>query len=299
MKYNNELLIKIAQGDAFGLGVEYVKKPHSNYNNLLLFNHYYPHPRGGIISGSYTDDTQMSIAVAEVIIDGPPYTEEKFGKAFFNAYKRDPVKGYSSGLQNLLDTNDDYESFMSKLIPKSIQNGAAMRAVPIGVLNDPKDILEVAKIQASVTHNTPVGILSAQAIALASHYSLYNCGAFTQKDMSEWFVKYLPSAYIFFNKTPMTFPVEDPYVSLKTVQAVFDALMTQNNLLDILRYLVLLGGDTDSTCSIALGIASSKLTDKLPDFFETELAPNNKCNISFLRTLSEKLILPWYEKDLR
>lgn len=296
MKYNNELLLKIAQGDAFGLAVEYAASSHENFKKLLQFDHYYSHPLG-IKAGSYSDDTQMSIAVAEVIIDGPPYTQEKFGRAFFNAYKRDPVCGYSGFLQSVLRTSSTYEEFISRIVPTSDKNGAAMRAVPIGVIKDPYEVMNVAEIQASVTHNTKSGLFTSTAVALASHYALYDYGSF--KDMKKWFEKYLPTSGVLFEPYDKQISVCEPYVAMRTVHAVFDALITKTTLQDILCHLIEIKGDTDSTCSIAMGIASSKLTDSLPAFFETELAPNNKCGVSFLRDLSVKLIDPWYQRDLK
>ena len=53
-----------AYADAYGAGFEYAEEMIVN-NDL---SRYVEHPRFRLIPGSYTDDTQMSIAIAEVIV---------------------------------------------------------------------------------------------------------------------------------------------------------------------------------------------------------------------------------------
>ncbi|BAY79371.1 ADP-ribosylation/crystallin J1 (plasmid) [Nostoc linckia NIES-25] len=48
------------------------------------------HPRFRLIPGNYTDDTQMSIAIAEVIVAQAPWTAEVLAQSFVTAFKRDP-----------------------------------------------------------------------------------------------------------------------------------------------------------------------------------------------------------------
>jgi hypothetical protein len=55
-----------------------------------------------------------------------------------------------------------------------------MRAGPIGLLPDLTEILRRAEIQARLTHDTPDGIESAQAAALAVHYCHHRIGPTAQ-----------------------------------------------------------------------------------------------------------------------
>ena len=61
------MLVELAIGDAYGAGFEYAS-PQIVYSNNNL-RAYIPHPKHPIIPGHYTDDTQMSIAIAEAIIE--------------------------------------------------------------------------------------------------------------------------------------------------------------------------------------------------------------------------------------
>jgi ADP-ribosylglycohydrolase len=64
------MLIELAIGDAYGGGFEYANEM-SIYNDL---SRYVKHLRHRLIAGSYTDDTQMSIAIAKVIVAQAPWT---------------------------------------------------------------------------------------------------------------------------------------------------------------------------------------------------------------------------------
>lgn len=62
------MLLEIAIGDAYGAGFEYVSTAIICEHNDL--SGYIQHPRHGTKPGQYTDDTQMSISIAEVIVSG-------------------------------------------------------------------------------------------------------------------------------------------------------------------------------------------------------------------------------------
>jgi len=67
------MLLELAIGDAYGAGFEYVDtKMILPQNNL---SGYVKHPRHHIQPGSYTDDTQMSLAIAEALAAGSCSTE--------------------------------------------------------------------------------------------------------------------------------------------------------------------------------------------------------------------------------
>ncbi len=64
------MLLELAIGDAYGAGFEYADEMISE--NTLT--HYVQHPRHQIRPGCYTDDTQMSLAIAETLVSGEPWT---------------------------------------------------------------------------------------------------------------------------------------------------------------------------------------------------------------------------------
>lgn len=71
------MLLELAVGDAYGAGFEYADAQMVlQYNNL---SRYVRHPRYRLKRGCYTDDTQMSLAIAETIVAGEPWVPEVLG----------------------------------------------------------------------------------------------------------------------------------------------------------------------------------------------------------------------------
>jgi ADP-ribosylglycohydrolase len=103
----------------------------------------------------FTDDTVMTVAVADSIMNGIPYDEslQKWGREY-------PKAGYGGWFYKWIhqDVPKPYNSF---------GNGSAMRCSSVGWLfDDEETVLEEAKKSAEITHNHPEGIKGAQAVAL-------------------------------------------------------------------------------------------------------------------------------------
>ena len=103
----------------------------------------------------FTDDTVMTVAVADSLMNEVPYVEslQKWGRKY-------PRAGYGNWFSKWIHQDDPkpYNSF---------GNGSAMRCSSIGWLfNDEESVLEEAKKSAEITHNHPEGIKGAQAVAL-------------------------------------------------------------------------------------------------------------------------------------
>ena len=142
-----------ALGDAYGFGFEFVEPTfvHS-YNDLC----YHQHPEFTTIPpGRYSDDTQMQLGLAELLIqEGVDWTPLKIADQFVSVYKRDPRPGYAKRFQSLLDEVSCGQELLTRLHPQSERNGAAMRSSVIGLLPDLELVKHLAALQASVTHNT-------------------------------------------------------------------------------------------------------------------------------------------------
>lgn len=78
----------------------------------------------------YTDDTQMSIAVAELLNEGKEFDRENLAEKFIEAYKRDPIPRYSNRTKSLLESSKNGKEFIQKAYAVSESNGAVMRCVP-------------------------------------------------------------------------------------------------------------------------------------------------------------------------
>ena len=133
----------------------------------------------------FTDDTVMTIAVAEAVMNGGERDDfidamKKYGRMF-------PRAGYGGRFYSWLfsDNREPYNSF---------GNGSAMRVSPCGWIMDcgftartgffPSNAREIAKLSAEVTHNHPEGIkgalATADAIFLARYYFGGYCGDYEE-----------------------------------------------------------------------------------------------------------------------
>ncbi len=107
----------------------------------------------------FTDDTVMTVAVAEAIMDGGKEEDfvasnEKYGRKY-------PDRGYGRNFRKWLmsSSSSPYGSF---------GNGAAMRVSSAAWLADSLESVEsLAERSAKVTHNHPEGIKGAKATAAA------------------------------------------------------------------------------------------------------------------------------------
>ena len=120
------VLLELAVGDAYGAGFEYVDRDAIQVANDL--SRFVKHPRHQIVPGCYTDDTQMSIAIAEVLVTGAPWTPEVLADAFVTAFQRDPREGYAARFHAFLSRVENGQQFLAEIDPTSDKSGAAMRA---------------------------------------------------------------------------------------------------------------------------------------------------------------------------
>ncbi len=168
------MLVELAVGDAYGAGFEYADAAFvRRYNDL---SDYVKHPRHTLRTGCYTDDTQMSLAIAELLVDKLPWTAENLAAKFVEVFRRDPRTGYASGFYRFLKQVTSGAEFLERIRPNSDKSGAAMRAAPLGVLAWIDDVLHQCEVQARITHDTADGVAAAQAASLLSHYFVYELG---------------------------------------------------------------------------------------------------------------------------
>src|SRR4051812_27494037 len=95
------MLVELAVGDAYGAGFEYA--PDALVRTENTATHYVQHPRHhGIRPGMYTDDTQMSLAIAEALVSGKRWTPQNLAERFVAVFRRDPREGYAGGFHAFL-----------------------------------------------------------------------------------------------------------------------------------------------------------------------------------------------------
>jgi ADP-ribosyl-[dinitrogen reductase] hydrolase len=276
------MLVELAVGDAYGAGFEgvsdlaFVRK-----NNDL--SRYIQHPHSRIKPGCYTDDTQMSIAIAEAVVSDEPWTPEMLAQRFVASFKRDPREGYAGGFYNFLRGVRDGADFLARIRPNSDRNGAAMRAAPLGVYRSVSEVVRRSATQAAITHNTPEGVSAAIASALTSHYLIYRLGP--KSGLGDFLATYVPR--------PWTIPWQSK-VGLKgteCVHAAVTAITASSSMSDLLRTCVQFTGDVDTVAAIAL--AAGSCCDEIDQDLPAQLVEgleNGAFGREFLAELDERLM---------
>lgn len=275
------MLLELAVGDAYGAGFEYGDAAMVRKHNTLA--RYVPHPRHAGQPGRYTDDTQMTLAVAEALVAGAPWTPEVLAGKFVEVFKRDPRVGYAGRFYQFLLHVADGAQFLAEIKPHSDKSGAAMRAGPLGVLPDLAQVIEYARIQAAITHDTPDGINAAVAAALMPHYFLYRLGP--KHDLGRFLEGHVPGAWA----TPWQGMAD--IKGWMCVRAAITAIVASSSLSELLQRCVAFTGDVDTVATIALaaGSCSTEITQDLPAHLIADLE-NGPYGRGYLVALDEQLM---------
>ncbi|MDS7958961.1 MULTISPECIES: ADP-ribosylglycohydrolase family protein [unclassified Acinetobacter] len=274
------MLTEIAIADAYGAGFEFCSEDKIiSLNNLELYS---KHELYNIL-GKYTDDTQMSIAIVEFILSDKEWNKENIALKFIECFKRDVRLGYSEGFFNLLSKVESSTELLELIIPTSERNGAAMRSVPIGFLKKKEDVIALAKLQAQVTHDSPIGIQSSCAVALAAHFGTHQKGSI--RDLESFLDSEQYGNWDYNWKDRVSLNAYD------TVSAALTCLLKHSCLSELLKSCINLGGDTDSVAAIAVGLATCFIEYKkdLPIQLYNNLN-EDKYGVSFLLDLESKFL---------
>lgn len=275
-----EILVNTGRGDAYGAGFEYASDQFVKQNNNL--SGYVKNQRHNLQPGMYTDDTQMSIATAEMIVAGLPWTGENLAEAFVNCFKRDAREGYAGGFYKLLCSVKDGKEFLERIVPNSDKSGAAMRAVPIGIFSTVEEVKEKSALQAALTHNTADGINAAVAASLIGHYFLYQLGP--KSGLGHFLETHVPGEW----SKPWSGKVGEK--GWMSVRAAVTAIIASSRMSELLLSCVAFTGDVDTVAAIALGAASAspEITQDLPSALIVGLE-NGAYGSDFLKALDLQL----------
>jgi ADP-ribosyl-[dinitrogen reductase] hydrolase len=301
------MMLGIAIGDAYGGPFE--NMPRKRLSTLSLEPKYGINPKKNNLPGHYTDDTQMSIAVSEILFSNYSFTKKNLAGFFVEAFKRDLRPGYSKKTKFALKNSNDGEDFLNNVQKNSISNGSTMRSVPYGINNSIEDLIEKSVINSEISHNTPQAIAASSAISLASYFFsrtnekkedlfdfvLINLGGFDQSSINYLYevskMKELDEK-VLFGKGRDGVPIN----GLRTAGACLYLLKNYDNTRSVLNNSILLGGDTDTTAAIATGIAASRYGIRSIPYVLLENLENGKFGKDYLIETGKKLAstLPIY-----
>ena len=196
----------------------------------------------------FTDDTVMTLAVAEAFLDAPEdelvictrlvESIRKYGLAY-----PDAGYGYRFGMWLFMGGTEPYNSF---------GNGSAMRVSPVAWLyNDLETVCRMARLSAAVTHNHPEGIKGAEATAAAIF--LARTGSTKAQ------IKAYVEQNFHYDLSRTCDQIRPHYRHVEscqeTVPEAITAFLEGESFEDVIRTAVSLGGDCDTLTCIAGSIA--------------------------------------------
>jgi ADP-ribosylglycohydrolase len=193
-------------------------------------------------SSRATDDSILTLAVADAILKGSGYQESilQYARAY-------PDSDFGGGFRAWMRSDDPkpYHSF---------GNGSAMRVSPVGwALNSLEEVLWQAEACAAVTHNHPEAIKGAQAVALAIFQA--RTGATKEdirKEITERFGYDLSRSV---DEIRPGYRFDE--TCQKTVSPAIVAFLESRDFEDAIRKAVSLGGDADTLAAITGSMAEA------------------------------------------
>lgn len=206
-------------------------------------------------SSTFTDDSVLTAAVCEVILENPAEVSffgmkkraAEFAAKYRQFYSRYPSAGYGAMFSR-------WAKGQGPARVRSYGNGAAMRAVPFGyAYKDAEQIKMQVKASCLYTHRNREAILGAQAVALAVRMALDGAGKAEIKAMAEGLAGYdlgigmedIRDFHVFDSRTGYSVP---PAIT---------AFLESSDYESAVRGAISLGGDADTMACIAGGIAEA------------------------------------------
>ncbi len=259
--------------------------------------------------GSYTDDTQMMIGVAESLVKSRGFDAADMAKRFTDNF--DPRRGYGAGATEVirqLQRGISWNEAGAKIFDGagSFGNGAAMRVAPIGVLyhDDPAELRRAAELSASITHTHLLGkegaVLQATAVACAVRGDLSADFLARMRALEprccQTFQRELTIIGELLQRQPTIAEVVrllgndiTAYNSVPT--AIYCFLSNPESFKDALIFAVSLGGDTDTIGAMTGAIAGAYHGVEAIPHDWLEALENGTKGRDYVRTLAERLSL--------
>lgn len=235
----------------------------------------------------FTDDTVMTCAVAEAIMNGGQKDDfidamKKYGRMYPNA---DYGARFNQWL--MTDNREPYNSF---------GNGSAMRVSPCAWVNDattdvlPSEGRRLAQLSSEVTHNHPEGIKGAMATADAIFMCRYYFGGYasdngqpnsdTPEEIKRRIKEHIEKEYGYdlsktIDEIRPTYRFNE--TCQDTVPQAIVAFLESTDFEDAIRNAISLGGDSDTLAAITGSIAEAAygipdwITDKVYTYLDEPL----------------------------
>lgn len=197
----------------------------------------------------FTDDSVLTVAVAEALLNFNPDDEENFKENLIDIFHKYgelyPDVGYGGHYLSWVE-HKHREPY------NSCGNGSAMRTSAVGwYAKSIEECERIAKLCAEITHNHPDGIAGAQATA--GVIFLARNGA-SKDELKAYMEKYYPVDFTIDEIRP-TYEYE--IINKTTVPQAFRCFYEATDFEDTIRNAISIGGDSDTVAAIAGSMAEA------------------------------------------
>lgn len=293
-------LFGVAVGDALGAPVEFmsaadIRRRFGTIDRMV-----------GYCPGTTTDDTAMTICVAEGILDNPEAPIPEIGKHFIRWYKTNPVgigRTCSNSIARAIrsSSNKAYPDALDWLAAAKMAgsarrgqsvglgNGSLMRTAYVGLYyDDEREIRDKADLISRMTHSE----LKTSAACVAYSTMIARLVKADTPDIN--IVKTVADAFLWhdenYNYDTLTssgyVPRPTGYV-VDTFATALHCLYTTDSFKDALIKAVNLGGDTDTIAAVTGGLAGAIYGDlDIPDDWRSWLSPQIARKLRELSTMA-------------
>lgn len=265
----SNVLLGTAVGDA--LGVPFETKL-ANYEPLVAWDgkSFLGSEHHKLQPGQYSDDTQMSLMVAESLLENHGFNPDDLAERYVDWIASKRARGYGKttllAVQNLINGKHWSESG----IPGSYGNGTAMRAAPFGVYfrNDMQSLIAIAKIDSAITHASEEAEAGAIAIAVSAAYAVNG----EKEGLLDELWQVLPDSKVKSSVYSLDSLIDSPYITpeqalrvigtkgdvRQTVPAALYCFLKFDNYHEAVFASIKAGGDTDTTAAIVGALFGAK-----------------------------------------
>lgn len=262
-----------AIADALGLGTEFMTKDEVNryypdgltdYSQIIQDYH-----RKRWIKGSWTDDTEMMLCIANAIIEDKEIKLSTIARNFKDWFNGEPL-GIGGNTFKVLAFRDyvDYPQKVAEVIWKlsnkiSAANGAVMRTSIVGLWNNntENNAAEICKL----THYDPRCVGSCVIISLLINNLVYKDQMLSLKQLIEIGERYDDRIREYLVKASQYDCLDDLVLddssmgyTLKTLSAAIWCLFHCNSFEEGLLAVVNAGGDADTNAAVACSLLGGK-----------------------------------------
>ena len=254
----------------------------------------------------YTDDTHMTIGIAESLVESKGFSGEHMAQTFIRNYEAEPWRGYGPGpprIFRMIKGGEPWNTAASKIYKGgSFGNGSAMRVAPVGLLysNNPEKLRDVAYKSSSITHSHELGkegaALQAYAVALALNTPtdeeidrkafLLELRNFSQNQLYKQKIASMKELLDEQDRTKVVALLGNGIEAPRSVPtAIYSFLLQPKSYKDCVIYAISLGGDTDTIAAMAGAISGAYLgVEAIPREWKVKLE-----NRAYIEALSEGL----------